>query len=62
MRKSILLVLFPIFCVAVDDIIDTFEPIIRRSPENLTTIPNDLFGYSLALHKLVEDGDVVDTR
>jgi len=62
MRRRFLLVLLPIICVAIDDIIDTFEPVIRRSPENLTTIPNDLFGYTLVLHKLVENGDVADTR
>jgi len=61
-RGGILLVLFPIFCVAIDDFIDTFEPVIRRSPENITTIPNDLFGYSLVLHKLVAGGDVANTR
>ena len=62
MVRGILLVLFPIFCVANDDIIDTFEPVIRRSPENITTIPNDLFGYSLVLHKLVAGGSVANTR
>jgi len=61
-RGGLLLVLFPIFCLAIDDFIDTFEPVIRRSPENITTIPNDLFGYSLVLHKLVADGNVNDTR
>jgi len=62
MVKGILLVLFPLLCVALDDFIDTFEPVVRSSPEVIPENPNDLFGYSLVLHQLVANGNIDDTR
>ena len=46
--------------------IDTFEPIMRYSPElnaeSGTHSSDDLFGYTLALHQLDEAGGVNSTR
>ena len=46
--------------------IDTFEPIMRHSPElnaaSETHFPDDLFGYTLVLHQLDEAGGINSTR
>lgn len=41
--------------------IDTFEPIVRFSPE-MGSFADDYFGYTVVLHKLEEDGDIDDVR
>jgi len=43
------------------EIFDTFEPIMRLSPENGTTM-KDFFGYTLVLHQLDVAGGVDNTR
>ena len=41
--------------------LDTFEPIVRFSPE-FGTFAGDYFGYTAVLHRLVENGDIDDVR
>lgn len=43
------------------DIIDTFEPVMRCSPE-LDATKEDLFGYTLVLHQLNATGGIDNTR
>ena len=47
--------------VAQSNNIDTFEPIIRFSPE-INVTQEDLFGYKVVLHQLVSQGGIRDTR
>ena len=51
-------------CVAQQpqsDNIDTFQPVMRSSPE-MGTFDGDLFGYTAVLHKPNRDGGVGDTQ
>jgi len=48
-------------CLAQNENIDTFEPIIRSSPEHNIT-KEDFFGYTLVLHQLDALGGVDNTR
>ena len=53
-----------VFCSVLtlqSEIFDTFEPIMRLSPEINTTM-KDFFGYSLVLHQLDVAGGVNNTR
>ena len=67
MFKAVLLTIQCILtlCVAQSseniDYIDTFEPIMRSSPE-MSTFTGDYFGYTAVLHKLVKNGDMDDVR
>lgn len=68
MFVDMLKVAFLIHCILTlctaqssDGNIDTFEPIVRSSPE-FSTFKDDYFGYTAVLHKLVEDGGMNDVR
>ena len=44
-----------------DDNIDTFQPVMRSSPE-MGLFDGDLFGYTAVLHKINQSGGERDTR
>ena len=44
-----------------DENIDTFEPIVRTSPE-MGNFDGDYFGYTAVLHKIRQNGGMDDVR
>ena len=50
----LLLTLYLVVVVVDSRTIDLFEAIVREPPENNITTPDDLFGYSAALHNTID--------
>ena len=61
MMKTIVLICCVLMLRLVQSNIDTFEPIMRSSPEIYKT-EKDLFGYTLVLHQMDVTGGVNNTR